>query len=312
MRTSESSRLSIESQGLIFAVGTAVGWALLALALKAALLYASSGTIACFRLISAAAVMTVYYGLRGPHRLKVLIRPPRLGILAGLCLGINYFGYMKGIEFMGAGYAQIMIQLAPFSLALVGLVIFQEKPKLLQVIGILFTCLGFWVFYQSQSQLISVGKLESTNDSPMLLANIWLFIAAITWTVFASLQKWKIKNVAAQELNLLIYWIAGLLLLPLVQWQEIQSWSWSIWILMLGCGLNTIFAYGCLSEALQRAPASKVSVIISSNPLLTLLLLAQLAPFELFWLKAEPMQTQSYIGAGLVVLGVIFTFIRKK
>lgn len=305
--------LSEESLGLFYAAGTALGWALLAIGLKAALLHASSGTIACFRLISAALVLTVYYFLTDKDKLSVLKSPPPLGILAGLCLGANYFGYMKGIELVGAGYAQIMIQMAPFCLALVGFIVFKESPKFFQVLGILLTIGGFFIFYFSQSAL-RVNDLMSTKteSSSLLVANLWIIAAAFTWTLFAALQKWVIKGVAPQQLNLLVYWTAGIALLPLVNFSEIGAWSLGVWILMTVCGLNTILAYGFLSEALLRAPASKVSVVISSNPLLTLFLLAQLAPLELYWLKPEQLDAQSYLGAAFVVCGVIATFLKKK
>ena len=96
-------------------------------------------------------------------------------------------------------------------------------------------------------------------------------------------------------------------MLPLTEWSELPTVGlWDAFILGL-LALNTVVAYGALSEALTRIPAAQVSVIISLNPLLTLALMTYLTQMNVQWIDGEPIHWRGFLGALLVVLGVILT-----
>ena len=52
-------------------------------------------------------------------------------------------------------------------------------------------------------------------------------------------------------------------------------------------GLNTLFAYGLLSLAIQYMEANKVSVIIILNPILTFVLMAIISHTGATWISHE-------------------------
>jgi drug/metabolite transporter (DMT)-like permease len=83
------------------------------------------------------------------------------------------------------------------------------------------------------------------------------------------------------------------------------------WSFLLLLGLNTLVAYGCFGAALKLAPASQVSVIITLNPVLTLLIIGFAGPYFEF-IPNEGTSSLGYIGAGLVVTGVIFSTLSAK
>src|SRR5690349_11790470 len=96
---------------------TALSWAVLAIGLKLALHSFSSGTIVWVRMIFAFALLLAVFSVKRRSWLEILYRPPLLGVLAAVLIAVNYYGFMKGIELTTASNAQIMIQLAPLSFA---------------------------------------------------------------------------------------------------------------------------------------------------------------------------------------------------
>lgn len=292
-------------KGLFFALITALSWAFLAIGLKYSLNYVDSETIVWIRMVVAAGVLGLFLLVTRPDQLKAILPPPLLGVIAGLMLAINYLGFMKGVELTSASNAQIMIQMGPLSLILIGLIYFKEVPSPKQKLGFVLALSGFSLFYwdqwtASQSAGISLGA-----------GTLWLFVAAVTWAIFASFQKVLVQKTPPQVLNFLIYFLSTFALFPTATPSRLIGQPPLAWILFIGLGLNTIVAYGCLAEALKRAPASQVSIIISANPLLTLVIIAIIQNAGWPIISGETVSSVGYIGALLVVSGVIFTVTKK-
>ncbi len=53
--------------------------------------------------------------------------------------------------------------------------------------------------------------------------------------------------------------------------------SFGMWMLVIFLGLNTLIAYGTLAEAFKYLQASKVSIIITLNPIITISALTVMA-----------------------------------
>jgi len=70
-----------------------------------------------------------------------------MGILGGGALAANYFGMTQGIDLSGASNAAIIIQVAPLLLVIIGVLFFKEAIRLKQLIGIVISIIGFYLFY---------------------------------------------------------------------------------------------------------------------------------------------------------------------
>lgn len=286
---------------------TALSWAVLAIGLKLALKTFSSGTIVWFRMSVAVAMLLVFALIWRRHWLKILWPPPPLAFLSGILITCNYYGFMKAVELTTASNAQIMIQFAPLGFAAASIFIFKEIPTRLQIAGMLTAVTGFGFFYWDQI-LISMDQVENFQ-----LGNAWVLFAALTWIGFALLQKALLKKYAPQQFNFLIYLVAAIFLLPVADLGEINpSLGVLDLLLVVFLGINTVVAYGALSEALIRIPASHVSLIIALNPLLTIFIMTTLTQMEVEWIKGEPIHWRGFIGALLVVTGVIMTVTRPS
>ncbi len=301
------SSLKDRKIGIWAAVLTGLCWGVLAIGLKVALKFADSQTIVWFRMVFAFTILLIFVGLRQPSHLKILLKPPLFLIIGALSLAINYVGYMKGVELTSPSNAQIFIQLESLGLIVVGIFFFKETPSHKQLLGFLLCGLGFAMFYKD--------RFDATlsQRAAYLTGNLWILLAAGTWVVFAAFQKILLrKGYDPQQLNLFIYGLTAVVLSPMVNWTIVRHLGFSQGLLLAGLGLNTLLAYGGLAVAIQKIPASQVSVIITMNPLLTILIMALLGACEVSWIQPEHIATLGYVASLIVIIGVILAVAKPR
>ena len=291
-------------RGIAMAVVTASLWGILAIGLKAALGFSDAPTVVWFRFTTAFSLLLMWRAAKeGREGLSILWRPPLIGIIAGAALGLNYFGYTRGVGLTSAGNTQIIIQVGPILLAVSGVVLFGERLRPRQLVGFLVTAAGFALFFQEQlSQLVAA-------EGTYWRGNLWIVVAAVSWCGFAILQKILTKTVAPASANMLLYLTAAICFFPLATPASIASWSFEQWCVMIYLALNTVFAYGALGEALKHAPATAVSVIITVNPVITFVVLESLAALQVTWVEPETMGWSGYVGAAVALGGVMLVAI---
>lgn len=244
-----------------------------------------------------------YYSIRNPKVLKkVFLRPPKKLLLAGILLSCNYYGYMRGIDLTTASNAQIMIQIGPLTLLFIGVFYFKESLRLAQWLGILIACLGF-IFFNWDQVLVALE-----HSDIYIAGNIWILFAALSWAIFAALQKQvlvtDVKNWSPQMINLIVYAVCSFTLLPYTQFTALEPLNLWQWFVLFLLGFNTLVAYGAFSEALNSIPASQVSLVITLNPLLTILFVNLITYFGFDFIKPEPIHWRGFLGAFCVVAGV--------
>ncbi len=190
---------SDRTTGLLMAGITALLWGFLPIAMKIAADDVPVLTIVWFRFALAFVLLALLVGRKRRSRLSILARPPLLGLIAGVGLTLNYLGFLGGLEQTTPSNAQILIQIAPLMLAVVGVIAFKERLNHKQMVGVLIALTGFVLFSYDQHQAATVPPENLT------LGNLLLFGGAVAWVVYAALQKQLTKRgFAPQDLNLLI------------------------------------------------------------------------------------------------------------
>ncbi len=298
---------SDRQKGLSAAILTATCWSFLAIILKYALLLTDPITIVWYRMAVPFFAMVFWFLFNNDKKkLLVLKSPPGPLLIAGLALGLNYLGFMKGIEYTSPANAQIFIQLGPLFLALMGVMVFKESLSSAQILGFAICTIGFSLFYLDRLSFLKTG------DSDFTLGLIWILTGAVAWTLFASVQKTQLPFWKSSQINTYLYLVSSCLFLPWVQWNDL--WSLSIWnhLLLVFLGLNTIVAYGSLSYALQYLPLTQVTPIITLNPLFTLLFIYIIDGMSWAFIPKDPVSLQGYIGAFLAILGTIIVLSKRK
>lgn len=286
-------------KGVLFASVTAFFWGFLAIALKVASGIMDPLTIVWFRFVVAFTILLVYFSIKKPEYLGILRKPPLYIIIASMGLGINYVAFLYGLKFTSPATAQIIIQIGPIFLGIVGLVVFREKISRRQAIGFAIAGIGLVVFYnESLNQMVE-------NEDMFNMGILWIVIAAMAWVTYATMQKILVKTYPGQQLNLFLFGLPILLFLPFIKPGQFLLLSTGEWMLMIYLGLNTLIAYGSLAMAFKYLEANKVSMIITMNPIITFILMGTLTYLEISWIDTEILTTWKIFAAILVLSGAI-------
>jgi drug/metabolite transporter (DMT)-like permease len=296
--------------GIILASFTALLWGVLAIGLKIAVGFMDATTIVWFRFLLAFSVIFAYYAIKKPAYLKILYQPPMYLLIAALGLGINYIAYMYGLKLTSATISQILIQVGPIMLGVVGFAFFKETISRRQALGFLIAGSGMALFYYDSIAKF-VGHEELFN-----MGLLWILVAAMAWVVYAAFQKMLVSSYPAQQLNLFIFGLPVLLFLPFVDFSNFVPLRFADWMLLVFLGLNTLFSYGALTLAFKYVEANKISMIVTMNPIITFIIMGLATYFEIAWIQPEVITMKGMIAAMLVITGgvlaVAFANPKKK
>lgn len=291
---------------MFFAIGTAILWGILPFALVPIFAHLDITSVIGFRFFFSFIVLMVWLGFKNQWRLKQMfaLSPSVYG--AGALLALNYYGFSYGLSLTTAATAQILIQIGPLIFTLLGLMVFRERLSAGQILGMATASVGFLLFYQEQ-----LASLMSDTKS-FNLGVFWVFVGGLSWGVYAVFHKLSAKKYAPQTINLSIYALSTFLYLPIVKFETFQNLEGWLWALLIFSGFNTIFAYGFLSEALKRTSATKVSLIICLNPILTMIISEVASQMHWSEIRHEDLKPMAWLGALSVVIGAILVVSAKS
>ena len=294
------------SKGLLFAIFTAMLWGVLAIVLKIAMAVVPPETMAWFRFSIAFLSLLVYALITQPKRFSIFKRPPLLIVFAGIFLGINYFGFIKGIYLTTPSVVQIFIQTGPIALAVIGIVFFKEKIVLRQWLGLVIVIVGITTFYNQQISGFWAGASQFRKGVALV------FLGAAAWTAYSVIQKVMVHKYHPVSLNLIVFLVPSILYLPFVDFSVFLKMDWLTWVLVIFLGLNTVLAYGSLSIALKYAEANRVSMIIILNPIITFIILGFLNFYQVTWAPRENYTWLTIFGAITALTGALLVVLKKK
>lgn len=293
-------------KGVLFASLTSIFWGFLAIALKVASGIMDPVTIVWFRFVVAFSILGIYYVFANPSYLIILRKPPMYLVIASIGLGINYLAFLYGVQLTTAGTAQIVIQIGPIFLGFVGFIFFKEKISLRQSIGFMVAGTGLFLFYRDS--LSNISGDENLFNMGML----WIVVAAMSWVVYASLQKTLVKTYPPQQLNIFLFALPIVLFLPFIKPSAFLELSLNNWLLLIYLGINTLVAYGSLAMAFKYLEANKISIIVTMNPIITFIIMGIIAAMEVTWIEPEILTLKGIIAALLVILGAIMAVAFSK
>ena len=280
---------------LSFGLLTCMLWGVLPVLLKIALEYFSSGTIVEFRFAFSFFVLFAFLAWKNEKTLDILTNPPGLGLCAGVCLAANYYYFMIGLCLSGPSNTAVVIQIAPVLVVIAGTVLFKERFEKVKQLGLGIAIVGFVLFYLDQ-------RNHSSNPEQYFVANGNIVLAAVVWAIYAVAMKRLTGRYEAQNINLLVYGVAAVILIPGMEWAELANADGLGWVLLVLLGLNTVLAYGGLLEALKYIPLSHISMITALNPFVTMATMAITSWFG--FIIPEEITSFGYVGAGLAIAGV--------
>ncbi|MCL6753832.1 DMT family transporter [Nostoc sp. CCCryo 231-06] len=287
--------------GLALSLLTVLLWGILPIALTITLQVLDVYTVIWFRFLISFLLLGVYLGIRGklPKLEQLRSASWKLLAIATLFLGINYFFFMQGLALTSPANAEVLIQLSTLLLGFGGLVIFKERYRLYQWIGVSVMACGYLIFFREQlTNLI-------TAHGTYILGSVLIALGAMSWAIYALAQKQLLQSLSSPSIMLIIYGGCAFLFTPLAKIQSLFILDSFHLLMLVFCALNTLIAYGAFAESLEHWEASRVSAVIALAPIVTLISVAVVSVIAPNWIPSENFTSIAILGAGLVVTGSV-------
>jgi drug/metabolite transporter (DMT)-like permease len=283
-------------------------WGILPIFLKILLNRMDAFTITWYRFLVASLLLGGILWKRG--RVPVLQKLDRTSwiLLAVAVFGLagNYVVYLLGLRHVTPETAQMVIQLAPMFLLIGGLTLFGESFRPKQWWGLVLLIGGLLLFFNERlGNLAGVGR-------DFFIGVALIVVCAAIWTTYGLAQKRLLTTLRSDQILLVIYVAAVLLLFPTAHLGQIRQLNTVDLLLLAFCCVNTVIAYGSFAEALDHWEASRVSAVLATTPLITLVamwIFAKLAPT---FVVPERLNWLALVGAFLAVVGSMLAALSSR
>ncbi|MCK3657574.1 transporter [Pasteurellaceae bacterium Pebbles2] len=293
--------------GFLFALTTAMAWGSLPLALKQVVAVMKVETIIWYRFM--VATVALFLLLMVSKKLPKLAQFNRTywwwTVFGVFGLAGNFFLFNTSLNYIEPAVTQIFIHLSSFAMLLLGVLVFKERLGTHQKIGLVLLIIGLMLFFNDRFDLFLNLNIYSIGVMLSVLA-------ALVWVAYGLAQKMMLRQFTGQQILLLIYFGCAIVFTPFAEFQQVTQLTPFVWGCFIYCCLNTLIGYGAYAEALNRWDVSKVSVVVTLVPLFTILfshILHHIAPH---YFANPELNSLSYLGAFVVVLGSMLSAIGHK
>lgn len=292
--------------GLSLSLMVVFFWSTLPVALNISLDAIDAWTLTWLRFFIAAVLTTLFILFTGSWKgfLKLSVTNWLWLLLAGIMLTGNYVLFILGLARTTPGNAQVLIQLAPLLMILGGIYFYKEKFHFKQKLGAVLLIAGLLLFFSEQLDLIIKPEYKS--------GAIIMVFAAITWAIYALIQKKLHDALSSQAILAMIYILSSLALLPAITTSQLADLNQGQWIAVSYACLNTVGAYAAFSQALKFWAASRVGMVIAIIPVFTLLFINLMSNLFPELVQPEHIQAMGFLGVILIVSGSMIASIGKN
>lgn len=295
--------------GLLLTLTAAMLWGILPTALKVLAGSLDAISITWFRLVFAFLILLGYLSFKRNLPAFTQIRGKYTILLALTCVGlcINYITYVIGLDIIGPGPAQLIIQLNVVFVILGGIFIFKERFNRIQAVGLMSIIAGLALFFHNKLVILLSSMSEYTFG---VLA---LVVSALALASYSLAQKQLLVKLNSLQISLLIFGTGALILLPVTAptLVDVIQLNGANLALLLFCVVTTLGAFGSYAEALQHWETTKISAVLSTVPLFSL----GFAEFVIYLnpglFSIEPVSILHLAGALILVLGS-YLIVRKN
>ena len=293
--------------GLALAMVAAASWGWLSIGLKIILDQLDGWTIAWARFTGAALVLWAFHGLarRLPAKEQFASGAWKLFLVASLGLGGNYLGWISGLKYVSPATAGLVIQLSPLFLAMAAAIVFKERISKVQAAGFALLLLGLGIYFHDQVAMLA------TSLHLYGVGVLMIMISAASWVFYGLAQKQLLRDFDSPRAVMIIYTGAALMLLPGAKVHLIGQLDGLRLALLALVTLNTLIAYGCLSEGLRHAEASRIGAVLPLQVLFTLLFMHLMTLLWPGMVEPEHLSVTTLVGAGAVMVGAAMAALGK-
>jgi drug/metabolite transporter (DMT)-like permease len=284
---------------LVLALLTAALWGVLPIALRVVTQAMDPITVTWYRFGTAALLLGAYLALTGglPRITHESWAVRGLLLAAALGLTANYVLFVVGVQMTTPATTVTVNQLANVFLLLGGLLLFHERFGRLQWCGLLVLLAGQLLFFNRRLPLLF------TSDTHTGLGVMLVTIGSLCWAGYGLAQKQLLKRLTSAQV-LWLFYVGGMLMLwPWAHPTQLTVLDAPQRIALLFCALNTLIAYGAFAESMKLWQVTRVTALVATTPLFTLLAALLAANWLRLANAAEPLNALAVAGAIAVVAG---------
>ncbi len=194
--------------GFSLALTAAMTWGTLPIAAQQVLKVIDAQTLVWVRFVVASVGLLLILGFAKRLPKLTACSKKELGlILLGVCgLSANFFLFAEALHYVSPTINQVLWQLAPFSMILLGVLLFKEKFGLFQKIGFVLLIAGLVAF-------LTINLLKFYSSTPTL-SELLSAGASLIWVLYGVAQKLLLAKFNSQQVLFIIYIGCSLLMLP--------------------------------------------------------------------------------------------------
>jgi drug/metabolite transporter (DMT)-like permease len=267
--------------------------------------YASSITIAAFRLGLAALLLLPYTLIKFRDELKSLSRSDlQFGLLSGFFLAIHFAVWIVSLEYTSVASSVVLVTTTPLWVALMAPIFLKERTPKVAFLGMFVALLGGIIITFSDVCLrtpdgISCDFLDGLFGSRALLGDFLALLGAIAAASYLMIGRHLRRKVSLTPYIFLVYSAAGFFLIfsmlildgvPPVYPNKVY-----LWLLALAI-LPQLVGHSIFNWSLKYLPTGYVSVNLLGEPIGSIIL-------AYIFLSEVPSGTK-IIGAILILAGI--------
>ncbi|MBT4136836.1 MAG: DMT family transporter, partial [Candidatus Latescibacteria bacterium] len=189
--------------GILYMIGVVILWGIIPILVKIVLTTIDPFSIAFLRLFQGTLALLVLYRIRG-GQWRALFQKNRLLLIGGAGLGINYVLFSVGLNFTTAGAAVLIIQSQVVTFAVLAAFFLGERLTAFKIAGMIAVICGMVFVVLPQN---SLGDMFSSRYT---LGNVMIFVAGMTWGVYALTNKMLGRQMGSFHILIPMFTIATL------------------------------------------------------------------------------------------------------
>lgn len=253
-------------------------------------------SICWVRFAVSAVVLLVISHIRGGLA-RIRRRDAGLIVLAGIAIGFNYVGYIRGLQSTTASAGNVVVSFEAIWLVIVSYFWLRERVTGMRLVGTLITFAGVFAAIWNGEGFASLVRSEH------FFGNMLIIGASPLWAVYGVAQKLLCDRGVSTTASLAcIFGVATVVTFPTVLFGYDVHWPldagvW-FWLFVLAI-MGTVLSYLAMAKGFERLSASTAGVVTCTLPILTIIAAGIFL--------AEELTLAVGLGAILVVAGMLIT-----
>jgi len=240
--------------------------------------------VAFWRALLGGVLFGVHRGLFRSARLERRHVGPVVGF-AVVGVGVFFGAYQLAVDAGGAALAAVLLYTAPAWVAVMSVLLLNERMTLLKLLALLLTLLG----------VVGVAWGGDGAARFSVAAIGWGLVSGVSYACYYPFGTWYFHERTPATWYAYAFPVGALLLLPFVTFADkpLTAWGALAWLAVV----STYVAYLAYGAALQRLEATRASIGATLEPVF--------AGALAFWWWSEQFGWMGYAGAALILAAVV-------